>query len=885
MGKFAHFLLSLLLLFQISLSLFAQQKDTLYVDDLDPGYMETGGPWETGTDRLGRPHAGWGPTSRQVRLDDPTNLGQTARWTPTITKAGYYAVYFILPKTGEGRNRALYVVHSFAAPPDSQRHDQNKNSGHWIMLGIYNFNVGTEGYVEVINDDVSTFGYKFKADAIRLVSCPDVRDIEPVRRNLYNFGEVNIGSYKDWILRIYNLGGTNLTIHRIYSGTNKYTVTSPSFPHEVGPRQYVDVTVRFTPDFEKAFPDTLWIDSDDLDEPHLGIPVTGTGTAITVIVNNDDGYPYYMEHLGTWYNSNGAAVIEGIDNPTSRYAWLSESPNARAEFVPDIPKSGLYSIYEVLPATTNAATHALYEVHPFGSAVDSVWLDQNSGNRPDWWKLIGTYYLFEGMLNSVYVVNDGTSGGHVLRADLMKFTTVSSVADIAITEYLHRFVDVPIHTTSYWSFTINNLGNAELEITRITTQTPYFEVGSPAVFPITIPPLDSLRVLVGFTPEEIREYRDTLVVYSNDIDEPEIPVYLEGNGIGVQLIVDDSDTSLYEEGPTDTTWHYSTSTYGVNRTSRWTDKYLNPGAWAKWMITAPQTMDYEVYASAVPSENATEHAPYVIQVIGQRPDTVVVNQSSTSSANIWLFLGTYRFIAGVSTWVMVVNDTLFTYQDPRPVLRADAVKITEPGVSAVRLSSFYTSFEGGHVVIYWSTSYEHNLLGFNLYRTSREDLRPLEKHRLNKELIRGKSPYRFVDRTARWGEVYYYWLEDVDVTGRTVLHGPVSVTYSQVTPRIYALYQNYPNPFRLGDIRSPQTIIKYELPRPSEVSIQIYNLLGQRVRTLIEKRQAPGVYSLTWDGKDDRGIPVSSGVYFLQMQAGRKGQVHFRKVIKMAIIR
>jgi hypothetical protein len=80
-------------------------------------------------------------------------------------------------------------------------------------------------------------------------------------------------------------------------------------------------------------------------------------------------------------------------------------------------------------------------------------------------------------------------------------------------------------------------------------------------------------------------------------------------------------------------------------------------------------------------------------------------------------------------------------------------------------------------------------------------------------------------------------------------------------PKEFGLRQNYPNPF------NPATVIEYALPKVSEVKIQIYNILGQKVRDLVDERQEPGYKTIPWDGTDDSGKEVSSGIYFYRMVA------------------
>lgn len=81
-------------------------------------------------------------------------------------------------------------------------------------------------------------------------------------------------------------------------------------------------------------------------------------------------------------------------------------------------------------------------------------------------------------------------------------------------------------------------------------------------------------------------------------------------------------------------------------------------------------------------------------------------------------------------------------------------------------------------------------------------------------------------------------------------------------PQQIDLYQNYPNPF------NPETRIDYQIPTTSFVELKIYNTLGQKVRTLVRKSQAPGRYTVHWDGRNQQGSQVTSGIYFYVLRAG-----------------
>ncbi len=92
-------------------------------------------------------------------------------------------------------------------------------------------------------------------------------------------------------------------------------------------------------------------------------------------------------------------------------------------------------------------------------------------------------------------------------------------------------------------------------------------------------------------------------------------------------------------------------------------------------------------------------------------------------------------------------------------------------------------------------------------------------------------------------------------------------------PQTHDLFQNYPNPF------NPSTTIRYQLASATVVEVDVYNSLGQKVRELIKKNQPAGQHSIEWDGKNDFGQAVASGVYIYQLKAGNF--VDSRKMILM----
>ncbi|MBI4534879.1 MAG: Omp28-related outer membrane protein [Ignavibacteriae bacterium] len=93
-------------------------------------------------------------------------------------------------------------------------------------------------------------------------------------------------------------------------------------------------------------------------------------------------------------------------------------------------------------------------------------------------------------------------------------------------------------------------------------------------------------------------------------------------------------------------------------------------------------------------------------------------------------------------------------------------------------------------------------------------------------------------------------------------------------PATYSLSQNYPNPF------NPSTSFRYDLSERSVVTLKVFNLLGQEVRTLTSGEKAAGSYQVEWNGRADDGSEVPSGVYLYQLNAGK-----FRETRKMMLLR
>ncbi len=182
-------------------------------------------------------------------------------------------------------------------------------------------------------------------------------------------------------------------------------------------------------------------------------------------------------------------------------------------------------------------------------------------------------------------------------------------------------------------------------------------------------------------------------------------------------------------------------------------------------------------------------------------------------------------------------------------------------VTPVELSSFAAECLKGTVRLEWRTQSETENLGFHVFRsTNAKD----GYQQITTNMITGAGTsssihdYLFEDRNITANQTYYYKLADVDFRGRMQLHGPIMITAS--APSEYTLAQNYPNPF------NPETTISFSLKETGYVNLTIYNMNGQIIRTLAAKQYNAGMHSCNWDGRDNNGKTVPSGVYLYKIK-------------------
>jgi hypothetical protein len=179
-------------------------------------------------------------------------------------------------------------------------------------------------------------------------------------------------------------------------------------------------------------------------------------------------------------------------------------------------------------------------------------------------------------------------------------------------------------------------------------------------------------------------------------------------------------------------------------------------------------------------------------------------------------------------------------------------------VIPVELTSFVGSVSGSDVKLSWSTATELNNSGFEIQRKAGQQFTTVGFIKGNGTST-NKHDYSFTDKSMQHG-TYAYRLKQIDYNGKFD-YSPI-VEVQVVQGLNYSLTQNYPNPF------NPETAIKYSIPQNGRVTVKIFNVTGNEIMTLVDKEMIAGSHEVKWNGKDNTGATVTSGVYFVKLSSG-----------------
>ena len=283
---------------------------------------------------------------------------------------------------------------------------------------------------------------------------------------------------------------------------------------------------------------------------------------------------------------------------------------------------------------------------------------------------------------------------------------------------------------------------------------------------------------------------------------------------------------------------------------------------------------FPVIVSTVPSDRDTS-------IIGGQTITFMVNASDPDKDPLhynWKIDGTstgsdspilehmfpYNF-TGQQIVSVIVSDEI-GYSNDSQFQWNVSVKV------AVQFADFGAAFDllSRRIRIFWETVYEEGNKGFLVYRSKTENG---EYSPVTEDIIPSSTDrlYEFFDKNIIVGQTYYYKIIDVGANNAQRQFGPVRVTVP--LPTNFVLGQNYPNPF------NPGTKIFYQISDAGRVSLSVYNMMGQKVATLVDQHQAPGYYNVEWNGLGNDGNEASTGIYIYRLECA--GKVITKRMVKM----
>ena len=185
-----------------------------------------------------------------------------------------------------------------------------------------------------------------------------------------------------------------------------------------------------------------------------------------------------------------------------------------------------------------------------------------------------------------------------------------------------------------------------------------------------------------------------------------------------------------------------------------------------------------------------------------------------------------------------------------------------PGVP----EGFAIAYNAGSNVLAWNPSDDEDFQYFRICRSDNPDL-AISDPPVDYEwaVVHSTIATNWTD-TSDQAWRYRYQITAVDHAGNEsepASAGAVTGVAGPTIPETVALYQNSPNPF------NPTTVIRYDVPgRGANVRIVVYDVTGRRVATLVDGQQSAGEKRVSWEGRNDRGAQVATGVYFYRMTTG-----------------
>ena len=395
---------------------------------------------------------------------------------------------------------------------------------------------------------------------------------------------------------------------------------------------------------------------------------------------------------------------------------------------------------------------------------------------------------------------------------------------------------VQIGDSTTAQITFQNEGNVPLTVYSVTSDTGLFMIPD---YSGQVAAGDTVDLTITFTPIEIIMVTGHIVIVSNDPDQPTLLIPVNGEGMPPPPVVVQPlpDIALLEDSGPDTilvalneyfTDNYSSLTFFAISSDTSALQAMTMGAEA--LVVEPQPNWFgvvNIYVGATNGYfNVYDTVQVTVQGVNDPPETFALETVDTVFVNL----------ENVET-------------DSLSLAWAAAADVEDDTITYFVTAELRALSSAGGAVLYNMDT----TLTASPARIAYGLLAELidEQGLVNGELEWDVIAMDGTDST---------WSANGPAVAVVDIQGTLGIE-DDLLPMTFALYQNYPNPF------NPTTIITYDLPEAARVELVIHDILGQRVATMKNDRQEAGSYQVRWNGTNDLGAPVSTGLYFYQLNS------------------
>ena len=391
--------------------------------------------------------------------------------------------------------------------------------------------------------------------------------------------------------------------------------------------------------------------------------VSGNGTTSAMRLLPDDTYidnkdSVYTETAGSWSSTSKSAW--GTD---ARIATLAQNDSAKVLWKPTITQSCRYNFFVQVPSIPNAAGKTTFRILNKGQVLQTSYFENPISTSE--WVYIGTAQIdATGPTVIEMVVRGDTQAGKVVPADVLKISALVRERQIVAGTTLVDFGEVSETDTARANISVSNFGTQKATISSIRASSP--SVLSYSSVPVTLGPMQSMILSVGFGSPKRGNFSDTLVITSDDPLLPNLLIPVTAKVVNYFQIVDNDDTTKYKEVGK---WYQSVAqAYGP--TSRYANPSEGPGNFAYFTTTLKKTGLYDLQIIVPTTVNSSKRARYDLRIGSTIADSAFVDQNIGSGA--WVTVLSKSLPASLPIGVVISEGT------PVPVgglvLRADAIK-------------------------------------------------------------------------------------------------------------------------------------------------------------------------------------------------------------------